>query len=376
MSQLKVDTITDEAGTGSPSLPNGLTVGGVNYPSTGPLSNRNKIINGAMVIDQRNAGAAVTVNDGLQFFAVDRFFGSGVISDAVFTLQRDTSAPAGFSNSIKATVTTADASITENNSYSIHQRVEGFNATDFNFGTASAQNVTLSFWVRSSLTGSFGGSITNEAFDRVYPYSYSINAADTWEYKTVVIEGDTTGTWLKTNGMGLQVIWGLGAGSSRVAAAGAWTSTAARQSTGSTNLIATSGATFYITGVQLEAGTVATPFEHRSFGQELALCQRYFQVCRFGNVISAGASVATELYGQVDFFSPMRANPSAFLPAVCSFEIPYVGSPFTQSSAGIAVSSVTANGGGFFVLTGFSGLTFLRTYLPVGSNTVHLSSEL
>ena len=237
---------------------------------------RNRIINGDMRIDQRNAGASLTVNSDSDFYAVDRFYASGESADGVFTFQRSTVVPAGFTNSVIATVTTADASIGATQRYFISQRVEGFNVADFGLGTASAVTFTLSFWVRSSVTGTFGGTLSNGT-SRYYPYSYTISAANTWEYKTVTVAGDTTGTWNTGNTVGLDVLFSLGCGSSRKGTAGAWSGSVLLAPTGSVDLIATNGATFYLTGVQLEVGTVATPFERRQYGQELALCQRYYE---------------------------------------------------------------------------------------------------
>jgi hypothetical protein len=238
---------------------------------------RNRIINGAMVIDQRNAGAAVTVNTGARVFGVDRFFGYGEASDGVFTLTQDSSAPTGFTNSTKITVTTADASVGANQYYLFGQSIEGYNVADLGFGAAGASTVTLSFWVRSSLTGTFGGSLGSNGNGRSYPFTYTISAANTWEQKSVTIAGDTSGTWLKTNLIGFNIFWDLGCGSSNVGTANAWASAALFGATGDTKLISTNGATFYITGVQLEAGTTATPFENRLYGTELALCQRYYE---------------------------------------------------------------------------------------------------
>ena len=236
---------------------------------------RNRIINGGMMIDQRNAGAAVTIPAETSTYPVDRFsvFEN---SSAVLTAQQDSVAPIGFSNSLKITVTTADESITSGEQVFLRQRIEGFSVADLGFGTASASPVTLSFWVRSSVTGTFSGALQNGATDRSYPFTYSISAANTWEQKTITVAGDTTGTWLTTNGIGLQVIWSLGVGTSFQGTAGSWASGALRGATGETQLISTLNATFYITGVQLEEGSVATPFEHRQYGQELALCQRYY----------------------------------------------------------------------------------------------------
>jgi hypothetical protein len=245
--------------------PNGLNIGQIG-------GTRNKIINGAMVIDQRNAGAAVTVNGA---FLVDRFSMVNT-TDGAFSAQQASEAPSGFIKSLKVTTTTADATLTAAQNLHFRQPIEGFNVADLGWGTAAAQAITISFWVRSSLTGTFGGSLRNSASTRAYAFTYSISAADTWEYKTVTIAGDTTGTWLTDNGVGVLVSWGLGAGPDRSGTAGSWTGDIYVSATGAVSLIGTLDATWQITGVQLEAGDTATPFEHRSYGQELALCQRYF----------------------------------------------------------------------------------------------------
>ena len=250
--------------------PNGLNIGQIG-------GTRNKIINGAMTIDQRNAGAAVTAYFG---YPVDRFQvarGAGT-ENATFSAQQDSDVPsgAGFTKSLKFTVTAAETSIGADERVDIRQRVEGFNVADFGFGAAGAASITLSFWVRSSLTGTFGGSFQNSAANRSYPYTYTISAANTWEYKVVTVSGDTSGTWVKDSGNGLTIFWSLGAGSNRVGTSGAWNANNNTGATGQVQLVSTNGATFYLTGVQLEAGDTATPFEHRSYGAELALCQRYF----------------------------------------------------------------------------------------------------
>jgi hypothetical protein len=236
---------------------------------------RNRIINGDMRIDQRNAGAAVTAAGA---FPVDRFV-CAHSTDGAFSAQQDSSAPVGFVNSVKWTTTTADATLGATQFALLRQKIEGNNVADLGFGTANAKTITLSFWVRSSLTGTFGGSITNSAQNRCYPFSYTISVADTWEQKSVTIAGDTTGTWLTTNGIGFDVFWGLGVGSTYSGTAGAWVSTANLYSvTGAVNVMGTLNATFYITGVQLEAGTTATPFERVEFGESLRRCQRYYEV--------------------------------------------------------------------------------------------------
>ena len=245
-----------------------------NVYDDGALSNRNMVVNGAMTIDQRNNGSAVTVNTGNAFYCLDRYFGAGTNSAGVFTIQQSSTAPAGFNSSSLITVTTsATPSGTDN--YRFNQAVEGLNVAHLNWGSANAQSVTLSFWVRSSLTGTFGGALQNSSKSRTYPFSYTISAANTWEKQSITISGDTTGTWLTSNGIGVLAVWCLGA-ADRLGPANAWSSTRYDGATGQVNLIGTNGATFYITGVQLEVGDTATPFEHRSYGDELARCQRYF----------------------------------------------------------------------------------------------------
>jgi hypothetical protein len=242
---------------------------------TPSVNMKNRIINGAMVIDQRNAGASVTPTDGN--FTLDRWkVGASVASK--FSVQQNAGSvtpPAGFKNYLGVTSLSA-YSVPAGEAYSLYQPIEGFNTSDLDFGSASAKTVTLSFWVRSSLTGTFGGSINNSAQNRSYPFSYTISAANTWEQKSVTIAGDTTGTWIgATNGVGLYLWIGLGVGSTFSGTAGAWAGSNFRSATGATSVVGTNGATFYITGVQLEVGSTATSFDYRPYGTELALCQRY-----------------------------------------------------------------------------------------------------
>ena len=272
----------------------------------GALSGRNRIINGDMRIDQRNAGAAVTL-DGSESFPVDRF-PCGDVTDGAFTAQQVSDAPVGFLNSLKCTITSADASLTTTQAAYCKHNIEGLNVSDFNWGTANAKTITLSFWVKSSLTGTFGGSLRNYGATRSYPYSYTISAANTWEYKTITIAGDTTGTWLVNNGEGLNVQFSLGAGPDRLGTAGAWVSSNNVGATGQTNLISTNGATWQITGVQLEEGSVATPFEHRQYGQELALCQRYYETINAPAILGYSSSTTTWVVWQ--FKQTKRAVPT------------------------------------------------------------------
>ena len=273
----------------------------------GSLSGRNRIINGAMMIDQRNAGASVTIDGTNGTYSVDRWAGADG-TDGVYTLQQSSTAPAGFVKSLLATITTADSSLGATQRAYIFQYVEGNNVADLGWGTANAQAVTLSFWVRSSLTGTFGGAILNSAEDRSYPFSYTISSANTWEQKSVTIPGDTTGTWLTTNGIGLGVHFGLGIGSTYSGTAGAWAATRYYAPTGATSVIGTLGATFYITGVQLEKGSTATSFDYRPYGTELALCQRYYEI---GIGDARGAVNASNQVGnQINFKVSKRVAPT------------------------------------------------------------------
>jgi len=247
------------------------------YDSGGSLGFRNRIINGAMVIDQRNAGAVVTLDAaGNVTYGMDRFWAADD-TDGVVTLQQITDAPSGFTNSARITITTADASLSASQYLVFSQRVEGFNVADFAFGSASAATVTLSFWVKSSLTGTFGGSLRNSAGNRSYPFTYSISAANTWEQKSITIAGDTTGTWVTNNGIGLNIFWGLGVGSSFSGTAGSWSGSNFLSATGAVSVVGTLNATWQITGVQLEKGSTATSFDYRPYGTELQLCQRYYE---------------------------------------------------------------------------------------------------
>jgi hypothetical protein len=238
---------------------------------------KNRIINGGMVIDQRNAGASGTVGPSTSTdYRVDRFFFQRFGGTATFTGSQSTTAPAGFTNSLSATVAIAAAPAAGDTTF-IRQLIEGFNVADLGFGAAGAQSVTVSFWVNSSITGTYGGSVTNGAFDRSYVFTYSINSANTWEQKTITVPGDTTGTWLKNSSAGMRLNLDLGSGSNMNGTANTWTSSTTMRTSGCVNWIANAGATFYLTGVQLEVGTVATSFDFRDIGTELDLCSRYFQ---------------------------------------------------------------------------------------------------
>jgi len=305
MSTVKANAIIDASG-GNTATINSMT------PTADSLQGfRNRLINSDMRIDQRNAGAAVTANDS---YTVDRFLNQND-TDGTFSAQQDSSAPAGFVNSLKFTTTAADASLAATQRCAIQHRIEGYNVSDLGWGTADAKTVTLSFWVKSTLTGTFGGALQNSAANRSYPFSYTISVANTWELKSVTVAGDTSGTWLTTNGIGLRVYFGLGMGSTYSGTANAWAAADYRSPTGAVSVIGTLNATWYITGVQLEVGSVATPFERRDYGRELMLCQRYYYkaaITNAGSFFGTGVAYSTTSANVfIPFPVPLRTRPTA-----------------------------------------------------------------
>jgi len=235
---------------------------------------KNRIINGAMTIDQRNSGASVTPSNAQ--YLTDRF-SALLTQSSKFSAQQNAGSvtpPAGFTNYLGITSLSA-YSIGSGDAFGVLQKIEGYNVADLGWGTANAKTVTLSFWIRSSLTGTFGGSILNSDVSRSYPFTYTVSSANTWTQISITIVGDTSGTWLTTNGIGLNINFSLGTGATYNGTAGSWAGAYYLSATGATSVVGTNGATFYITGVQLEVGSSATGFEYRQYGQELALCQRY-----------------------------------------------------------------------------------------------------
>ena len=251
-----------------------LTTNGV---STTPFTMKNRIINGDMVISQRNGTSSVTPTNGS--YNLDRWV-FYVSQSSRFTTQQNAGSvtpPAGFTNYLGITSSSA-YSVISSDFFTVDQIIEGFNTADLAWGTANARTVTLSFWVRSSLTGTFAGGVYNSGASRSYVFTYTISAANTWEQKTITIPGDTTGTWLTNNGHGIGVRFSLGAGSTYQETANTWIAGNDFATSSSVNLVGTNGATFYITGVQLERGSTATAFEWLPYTTELQLCQRYCPV--------------------------------------------------------------------------------------------------
>jgi hypothetical protein len=297
-------------GTLGATTPSTVVATSVNTPNT--FGFKNRIINGGMVIDQRNAGASGTAIG----YTVDRFQYSASQASKLTWQQNAGSVtpPTGFVTYLGGTSSSA-YSIGASDYFVFSQHIEGFNTADLGWGTANAATVTLSFWVRSSLTGTFGGALKNSAGNRSYPFTYSIPAANTWTSVSVTIAGETTGTWLTTNGVGLTVLFGLGVGSTYSGTAGSWQAANYLSATGATSVVGTNGATFYITGVQLEKGSTATSFDVRDYGRELAMCQRYCLNWNSANSaytrLIAGAAFNATTFNSV-YYPPveMRVVPS------------------------------------------------------------------
>ena len=306
MSQIKVNEIYDASGGSTAKLYGpSMRYGGTAFV--------NRIINGDMRIDQRGAGASVTQN-GSQQYTLDRWWTYGEVTSKFTTQQTPSATESGYAvrvaagfRSYLAVTSSAATTVGAGDRYALAQSIEGFNVSDLAWGTTDAKPITISFLVRSSLTGTFGGAVRNSAGDRAFPFSFTVSTANTWEQKTVTVTGDTSGTWLTTNGAGIALVFGLGVGSTFSTAAGSWVAGAYWSATGATSVVGTSGATFYITGVQLEAGTVASPFERRDYGRELMMCQRY---ARF-NTTETGASWATTVITfSVGYDIEMRSAPT------------------------------------------------------------------
>lgn len=313
------------------------------------IGGRNRLINGAMVIDQQNGGASVSVNNTTDFFTVDGIRADGQSADGVFSVQRlSATPPTGFTNYLRITVTTADASIGAAQTYRTTRPMEGYFFRDSLYGTANARTFTYSFWVRSSLTGTFSVSFVNGNDARSYTATYTISSANTWEFKTIVIPGDTSATTIATTtASAFTIVHPVGVGTNQqTATINAWTAGEFRQASTGTQIISTNGATFDLTGVQFERGGVATEFEHRPFQQEFTLCQRYFE-----KSYDIDTAVATN-----------TSTDKTFIPAVQSDAGNYVGTVFMRITKR-AVPTIT-----FYRTDGTSGSWQARSTAGTDAN--------
>ena len=281
-----------------------------NVYDDGALSNRNLIINGAMQVAQRGTSFTGLTSD---VYTLDRWYswhGDG----STTSMEQSTEVPSSeFSYSLKRTVTTANTSTATNLQNGFEQRIEGYDINRLQWGTSHAKSAVLSFWVRSSIAGNYSIMMRNGGNDRYFVQNYTINSADVWQYVTIQITPETSGTWYKGTGKGLEILWNLANGSDfDDGVNGSWVTTNERfdGTTGQVNWINTLGATFYITGVQLEVGDTATPFEHRSYGDELARCQRYFWKLATGVNIGSARKSDTESRVRFDFPTQMRSSPT------------------------------------------------------------------
>ncbi|QGH72217.1 tail fiber protein [Caudoviricetes sp.] len=314
---------------------------------------RNRIINGDMRVDQRNAGASVTPSSGQ--YLVDRFYAL-LTQASKFSVQQNAGSvtpPTGFTNYLGVT-SLSSYSISSGDAFNIVQAIEGYNTSDLAWGTANAKTVTFSFWVRSSLAGTFGGSIANDAGSRSYPFTYTISSANTWEQKTITITGDTTGTWNTNNSASLRIYFGLGVGTTYSGTAGTWAGANYVSATGATSVVGTNGATWYITGVQLEIGTSATPFERRLYGQELVNCQRYywkFTGPSFAGVCAGYSNGTTTGNFAMKYPVTMRSAP-------------------TFSTGGLSINNATGNYAVTSVSSGYAGTDAGFTSITTASGLV------
>jgi hypothetical protein len=353
---------TTQAATfaGAVTVPSIVSTGTVNALNTFGFENR--IINGGMTIDQRNVGASVTPTTGQ--YLVDRF--SALLTQASkYTAQQNAASvtpPVGFINYLGITSSSA-YSVLAGDFFAIVHKIEGLNIADLAWGTANAKTVTLSFQVYSSLTGTFGGNLKNSAGNRSYPFTYSIPTANTWTTISVTIAGDTSGTWLTTNGIGIEVDFGLGVGTTYSGTAGAWSANNYVSATGATSVVGTSGATFYITGVQFEVGSQATSFDFRDYGRELILCQRYFEKTydistALGTATTSGQTISS---GTVGGLSTSFIEGGAVFkvtkrttPTITAWDPSGNSGKCTRTYSGNSSSANQAFGAGNLGMTGFS----------------------
>jgi hypothetical protein len=333
---------------------------------------KNRIINGAMVIDQRNAGASGTPSGLGQIYYLDRWY-YYASQASKFTMGQNLNSvtpPTGFSNYYGLQVASS-VSIGATDRFLVTQGIEAYNIADLSWGTANAATVTLSFWVRSSLTGTFGGSLGCGQSTYTYPFTYTISSANTWTYITITIAGPTAGTWTANNSGGMYIQFGLGVGSTYSGAAGSWSSGNYNSATGGTSVVGTASATWYITGIQLEVGSQATSFDYRDYGRELILCQRYYQTAS-ANIGVAGSSGTAR--GGFIWGTTMRAQPTVGQSGVFNVTDGY-SMNVTQSAVDLSINTYGVNYA-YYTMNNYSGFTVGRVLFMNNTALITLSAEL
>jgi len=347
------------------------TVGTVNVPNT--FGFKNRIINGAMVINQRGFNGAGGTNGT---YTLDRWGVQNNSGSSRYTVSQNAGSvtpPVGYTNYLGITSSGA-YSLASTDVIGIYQQIEGYNAADLGWGTANAKTVTLSFWVRSSLTGTFTAALLEGNTGSVsYPATYNIATANTWQYVTITVPGPTSGSFQTGNLSAIQVLFNLGTGSTFLGTPNTWLTGSYYAATGQTNLVGTNGATFYITGVQLELGSQATSFDVRSIGTELNLCCRYYQ--NMIGIIGSGFA-GSAIFSNQEFPVQMRAAPTAGVTGPINFTSAGIGN-FIQSSANINVVGTFSTHQAFVSFGNFSGITSYAIYLiNANTNYMTLSAEL
>ena len=341
----------------------------------GGLTGRNLIINGAFSVFQR--GTSATTVNGNDIFAADRFKG-WANGGGTFTVEQSTDVPNNeFEFSAKLTNTATDGSVAASDNYRWATDLEGYTVSQLGYGHSDAKAVTLSFWVKSSLAGTYCGALYSTTASRHYIYEYTISSANTWEKKTITItSGDTTGSWNKTNGNGLRIYWGFGSGTDYQGTAGAWTAGEKWETSNQAAWIGSASATFYITGVQLEVGDTATPFEHRSYGDELARCQRYCEIWTLSQYRGPAFQVrdSTHTHGYWPFKVQKRSAPTVtFSGSFANWQ----ANSTSASVSSLTSEEITVDGSGISTTT--SGMVAGNASLFVGnaSNpTIKADAEL
>ena len=357
----------------------GTSVANSNIGAGNATRFKNRIINGDMRIDQRNAGASVTPAN--TNYTLDRWK-CYLTQSSKFTIQQNASSatlPAGFTNYLGVTSSSA-YSVGSSDYFVVSQSIEGLNIADLGWGTANAKTVTLSFWVRSSLTGTFGGSFGNNAGDRSYPFSYTISSANTWTQISITIAGDTSGTWLTNNSGGIWLYFGLGVGSTFSGTANTWAAANYVSATSATSVVGTNAATWYITGIQLEVGSSATGFEYVDYGTQLEMCQRYFYRVYDQQNTGGGVATSSTVNSRYSFPITMRSSPTVSVTTSGSWVVGNdYSANYTAGTVGITGYAYSPQGGRI-TINGFSGLpgsgTFLAGSDATGTGAIGLSAEL